>query len=416
MLTPIQVFEHQKLTGLDPALLEKLYQFNDDHGNKYFTGIRGGVKFTEYVGVIQIGKQTIEILPKADKNKESDVKMWRDALLDMLAVCRKINVESVSDAQLKRRYFSLLDLYFDRFLNELEFLLHKGLIKKYRKQTGNVSALKGRLLFAQQIQKNLVHQERFYTQHQTYDTEHLINQILLKALKVLSKIVSNPFLTGRIQKLLLNFPEIKEVPIKKSHFDQVKLNLKSADYAEALQISKMIILNYSPDLSGGNENMIALLFNMNNLWEEYVYRMLKRASNKDYQIEPQKSQKFWNTTTIRPDIVVKKISTKETFIIDTKWKVIDNLRPSDDDLKQIYAYNQYWNSAYSLLLYPHVEAGDGSSWGKYHIGRVGETGISHCKLSFINVIENKKLDKDIGDKILGVFESIMKVDKEPVVL
>ena len=74
---------------------------------------------------------------------------------------------------------------------------------------------------------------------------------------MLSKIVSNPFLTGRIQKLLLNFPEIKEVAIKKSHFDQVKLNRKSADYAEALQISKMIILNYSPDLSGGNENMIA---------------------------------------------------------------------------------------------------------------------------------------------------------------
>jgi len=68
---------------------------------------------------------------------------------------------------------------------------------------------------------------------------------------------------NRIKTLQLLFPEIKEIQITKSHFDQVKLNRKTKDYDEALKIAKMIILNYSPDIKGGNENMIDLLFNMN---------------------------------------------------------------------------------------------------------------------------------------------------------
>lgn len=401
----LQVFEHQKLTihnGLSISLLDRLYQFNDQNENKYFTGIRDGVKFTEYVGVIQIGGQTIEILPKADKNPNGDIATWHNALLKMLGVCRKINLETVSDTQLKRRHFSILELYFERFVDEVGFLLHKGLIKKYRLKCDNVLALKGQLQFAKHLQKNLVHKEQFYTKHQTYDAEHLINQVLLKALNILSKMVNSPFLISKVKSLQLNFPEIKEITITKSHFDRIVLNRKSKDYEEALQIAKMIILNYSPDLKGGDENMIALLFNMNDLWEEYIYRMLLRCNQSEFIIEPQRNKKFWENKTIRPDLVLTKRETDEVFIIDTKWKVIDNQKPSDDDLKQIYSYNQYWDASHSILLYPMVENGFEETWGKYHIGIKGE---SYCKLGFISIIKDKHLDLYIGEKILEKLNS-----------
>ena len=54
---------------LSEVELARLYDFNDRHDNKYFTGIRDGVKFKSYVGVIQIGGLTIEVLPKSDRNK-----------------------------------------------------------------------------------------------------------------------------------------------------------------------------------------------------------------------------------------------------------------------------------------------------------------------------------------------------------
>lgn len=406
----IQIFEHERLTllanergeKLFQAELEKLYEFNDKNNNEYFTGIRNGVKFTKYVGVIQIGGLTIEILPKADKKAhadKSDFTNWRNALLNMLAICRHIKVDSVSEASLNKRYYSLLELYFDIFLDEVIILLRQGLIKKYRKESSNTGALKGRILFSKNVQQNLIHQERFFTTHQVYDYEHTINQILLKALFILSKIVTNNNIKDRIARVKLDFPDIKEIEITKTHFDKIKESRKTIPYNEALKIAKMIILNYSPDIKNGKENMLALLFDMNKLWEEYVYRMLQRANMEDYKISFQNSQMFWESKTIRPDLVVVKTvgSISETFVIDTKWKIIDYRNPSDDDLKQMYAYNLYWEACKSMLLYPKITDYP-ESFGTFHKGK--QNGNA-CKLGFINVLDNAgKLDLGIGKVIL----------------
>jgi 5-methylcytosine-specific restriction enzyme subunit McrC len=406
----IQIFEHERLTlspnrwgdRLTAPELGKLYEFNDRNDNKYFTGIRDGVKFTNYVGVIQIGGLTMEILPKADRasnGNPEDYAKWRNALLNMLAICRMIKVDSISEASLNKRYHSLLDLYFDIFLDEVSILLHKGLIKKYHYKSANSTALKGRILFNKQIQQNLIHQERFYTSHQVYDYEHLINQILLKALTILLKIVSNPNIKSRVSRIKLDFPEIKEIEITKLHFDKIKESRKSIPYKEALKIAKMIILNYSPDIRNGQENMLALLFDMNKLWEEYVFRMLQRHATADLEVSFQNYQRFWEGKTIRPDIVIKRRMGEalETFVVDTKWKIIDYRNPSDDDLKQMYAYNLYWDSGKSMLLYPKVQDYP-ESFGTFHKGRAsGNT----CKLGFVDVLDNEgRLDLNIGQAIL----------------
>ena len=77
----------------------------------------------------------------------------------MLAVSGNLQIDSVSQSFLKRRNNSLLDLYFDIYLNEIESILHKGLVKKYRQDASNVKALKGRMNFAQNIRKNLRSEE-----------------------------------------------------------------------------------------------------------------------------------------------------------------------------------------------------------------------------------------------------------------
>jgi 5-methylcytosine-specific restriction enzyme subunit McrC len=414
MARVIQVFEFEKLTlnedwrgrFLEKKELDKLYEFNDKNDNVYFTGIRDGVKFKNYVGVIQIGGLTIEILPKTDKNiaEDSDFTAWHGALLNMLKVCKHINVNSVSEANLKRKHNSLLDLYFEMYLDEVQSLLRTGLVKKYRRDASNVLALKGRLDFNKNIQQNLIHQERFYTEHQVYDYENLVNQIILKGLTILGDLTYNSQLKDRIARLRVNFPEIKEIPIQKYHFDKVKENRKTVAYTRALQIAKMIILNYSPDIRSGQENMLTLLFDMNKLWEEYVYRMLLRNKEDNLTVSFQNKQVFWEGRTIRPDLVLiktKENSEEETYIIDTKWKVLDvtNPKPSDNDLKQMYAYNLYWDAKRSMLLYPNSKVIN-EEFGNYWKGRENPEN-NQCKVGFINVLdENNYLNLDIGVEIL----------------
>ena len=221
---------------------------------------------------------------------------------------------------------------------------------------------------------------------------------------ILSDLTYNSDLKDKIARLKLSFPEIKEIPIQKHHFDKVKHNRKTVAYNRALQIAKMIILNYSPDIRSGQENMLTLLFDMNKLWEEYIYRMLIRTKRDDIQVSFQNKQKFWEGRTIRPDLVItKKLDGEsDTYVIDTKWKVLDvkNPKPSDDDLKQMYAYNLYWNANKSMLLYPSSRPIE-ERFGNYWKGREIDE-LNQCKIGFADILdENLQLNFDVGNQILS---------------
>ena len=72
---------------------------------------------------------------------------------------------------------------------------------------------------------------------------------------------------------------------------------------------------------------------------------------------------------------------------------------SDDDLKQMYAYNLYWNAKKSMLLYPHSKSVE-ESFGKFWKGAPTPED-NQCKVGFVSVLdENNYLDTKIGEKII----------------
>jgi 5-methylcytosine-specific restriction enzyme subunit McrC len=59
----------------------------------------------------------------------------------MLRAIHGFEVHAPSSADLKFKNHSVLDLYFELFLDEVEYLMRRGLVKKYRRTSGNVKAL-----------------------------------------------------------------------------------------------------------------------------------------------------------------------------------------------------------------------------------------------------------------------------------
>ena len=357
---PITVFEHQSLRTDkgDPRLTnDQLRALQSFYGNgvPYFSLIHNGVQFNEYVGVVQIGNTLIEVLPKADKYTD-DKGSWRSLLIDMLRVVSGFETKSTSNADLKVKPNTILDLYFELFIKEIEYLLHGGLIKKYRKKEANNTALKGNIIFSKHIQKNITHQEQFYTRFTTYDVIHPIHQIIYKTLLLLKQINNNSFLSSRIGGLLLNFPEMPAIKVSEETFDKILYNRKSLSYKKALEIAKMILLQYHPDLNKGKNDVLALMFDMNVLWEKFVYLSLKKHSPKNYSIIAQTSKNFWKPiggrkAKIKPDILIIK-GNVECIVLDTKWKNINGYNPSPDDLKQLYIYHHYYKANKVALVYP----------------------------------------------------------------
>ena len=406
----IQVFEHQTLKigehGFTSGHLDLLLKLNDAHGGCYFSPTYKGLKFNQYVGVLQVKGLTIEIHPKADKNDSGE--KWKGILIPMLKSCGKLNVRDAGNASLKKQRLNLLEIYFEKYLNELSELLYKGLIKQYRKETANVTALKGKLEFAGNIRKNLVHKERFYTTHQVYDADHLLHQILYKALKIVGKLSKGSYVYDFVKRVEFQFPEISSKKITSKELVTIKLNRKSAPYKEALDLAKLIILNYSPDLKGGNQEMIALLFDMNNLWETFVLKQLQRyADTKDnIKVYGQESKKFIANHTLRPDVRIR--INDEDYIIDTKWKLPYDRKASVQDLRQMYTYCRFWNAEKALLLYPGDYAENKfksyltDDYSKHENDEASY--IDHqCKMGFVSVLDAcGRLDEFIGAAIVDL--------------
>ena len=286
----------------------------------------------------------------------------------------------------------------------MQVLIHQGLIKQYYKHTGNVKALKGKLEFAGHINKNLVHKERFYTTHQVYDKDHLTHQILQKALAIIEQCTKGNSLYGKCKTVQLDFPEVKAINVNESTFLKIPKNRKTAPYDTALAIARLIILNFAPNISSGTERMLALLFDMNSLWEEYVLIRLKQVQDtKEVVVEGQQSKAFWHGITIRPDIVIQK--GKETFVIDTKWKNINYSQPSTDDLRQMYVYNEYWQSDKAMLLYPsNTTSFEEKDFKKFNTFE-GKEQHHACGLGKISIFKEDTniLDERIGEIIMDWF-------------
>ena len=403
----IQVFEHQRLI-LDDVFkqhhLNAMLRFNDLHGNKYFTIVHRGVKFKNYVGVLQVGELTIEILPKVDKIAKGNGEEWRSVLLEMLRFTRSLKIETLSKAPLLVSQQSLLDIYLFVFLGEVKKILRQGLVKEYQWDEKQRKSLKGQVQFQQHISKNLVHRERFYTKHQEYTTDYILHQIIACALKVVHQTTTHSTISSQSHQLLKQFSSISTINIQPKLFSNIRLTRKNAHYQSVLDLAQLILMNYCPDLKSGQFDILAILLDMNQLFERYIFEALRKVVHqRNMSIQGQPIRPFWEEkTSLRPDIFLQKANTN--YILDTKWKALLRQTPDSEDLKQMFVYGHYFKAAKSVLIYPKTHHVATSQEGIFHQKMYDEEAGSmveqSCDLVFVEVMKDGKLNGQIGEDIL----------------
>jgi len=384
----VTVFEHQRLEvtvrgAFTQHHFDALVRYNQQHENRFFTPEYQRIKFNQFVGVIAVGSLTIEVLPKADGVE--DEARWQRALIQMLKVAHGLPLHEAGHAKLALRRTSVLEYFLRLFVDEVQRLVHQGPVKRYRKQAAVSNALKGRLDLPSQIRHSIVHKERFHVVHQVYDTDHLLHATLKKTLALVQDVTNDPITLGLAQDMRWAFDHVRDQRITSATFDRIHLDRKTRSYADALLLARLILLNHAPDVKGGREHIISLLFDMNRLFELVVLRLLKRVGSEraDVAVLGQNSREFWNGQKIRPDILIEQGGLLKC-IIDTKWKLPKDDKPADADLKQMYVYNRQFGSAESVLLYPGNKPGsDRIDFDEDHAGRKDHG----CSVRFVELFD-----------------------------
>lgn len=168
----------------------------------------------------------------------------------------------------------------------------------------------------------------------------------------------------------LFFPDWSQREFIQDDFDGLIYDRKTQGYKEVMQLARLILLQLNPQIQSGSNQVIAIFFDMNNLFERYVAKVLrKRLSSHQYLKEqgPQRdllikkelNEIVQKSFRLKPDMVVGEGSPSQGIhqaILDTKWKsLVDSNKKmgvSESDLYQLYTYAGEYQCPSVALIYP----------------------------------------------------------------
>ena len=312
-----------------------------------------------FVGVIQTKDgTTIEILPKI---KNVTTEKSKDILIKMLKTLKNSPFKNFDIANLKSSKMPLFEIFISMFLEELTVLVRNGIKSDYISKEENLKFLKGKLKISEQIKYNTIHKERFFVQYEEFISNRVENRLIKTTLQFLynkSKLNKNQ---QRIREFLFVFDEIEISHNIKTDFSKIKLNRQMKDYEQVLLWCKTFLFENSFSPYKGNDIAFALLFDMNLLFESFVYSYLKKSSNfQDIKSQDRTHHLAYENGIgrfrLKPDIVIN----GGKIIADTKWKILSEDKAYNgvlqDDMYQLYAYGtKYDNCEKIYLIYPFDE-------------------------------------------------------------
>lgn len=399
----ITIFEHSwySFEKEDLESFKKIVEFNEKNNSRYFHVGINKIKSTQFVGILANSEFTLEILPKLSKG-DSEKLPWRELLVEMLFVVKDIKIHRALNGLVGHDKRSILDIYLILFLEEVERIKRLGFVKKYNQVEGNIRKVKGAINFSKTLSLNNLRKDKHYCSYANYDKNNVYNCALFEVLRLIPSLTNSIDITLWTKRLTLDFDGIEG--LGRNQYTSLKslvYDRKTIAYKGALDLAKIILNLDSPNFKIGENNFITLLFDMNDIFEKYVAKMLSKSIKKEvsFLLQIQSNKKFWEFKKIKPDLVIH--FQNNTYVLDTKWKLPDLKSPSDSDLKQIFVYNEYYKSDVGVLLYPSCELGSIKDVsGQYHVNN------KNCHMVFLNLFMNGKVNTQIGDDLI---QKIMKL-------
>jgi 5-methylcytosine-specific restriction enzyme subunit McrC len=313
-----------------------------------------------FVGVINLGRDQIEILPKI----EGEVSQVRHNLAKMISVVLELELLDEDVSKIDKHNDSILEILVRMFCQRLWQCVRRGMVRQYETRSENLAMLRGRLSVSEQVRKNLARPDRLACVFDEFSENIPLNQVLKAALRVLSKVVEAPANQRNLAELLFCFQEVDDVAPSAINWSRTGTNRLSARYKPLLAMARLFIEGKSPDVVSGSGDGFALLFDMNQLFESYVGAVARRVFAKEgLEVSLQGPKRHLARIAsgspvfeLKPDIVARG-QTGIAFIIDTKWKRLKEQvyreGVTSSDVYQMYAYSTQYASPDVLLLYPH---------------------------------------------------------------
>ena len=374
---------------------------------------RHGIKTKSWVGVIKYKNLHLEILPKlisADANNDGEIsKAERSIILKnlifMLSYTKNLDIKTNDNAKLSTEKNPFIEILIREFATSLFEALKRFTPKRYVREEENLNYLKGKIKFSENIRYNCTNQAKFYCEYGEFSENNFLNQLFLFVSTCLYNI-SNSSYNKKTLKFIINYySDISFVRFDKFKVRKIKLTRTQELFKKSFKLAKMFVEQTSVDLSKNKFENITLVWDMNKLFEEFIFELIKRKIPECKAIaqKPKRLLKRENVT--RRDTRIDILIQNPQVIIDTKYKKFTNFDDiSSADIYQVTTYCLLHNYKRAILLYPQYDKKEPDICD-YQLNCAENN--YHIDFCTVNLKNNDLKDKEVQNSIIGKIKSII---------
>ena len=341
--------------------LNSVFRYHRHHGTD-------SLQVQNYVGVVRTENECqFEILPKVSSSANQQTA--RDLLIKMLVELQSSPFNQGTTAELQAHKMSFLETFLRYFLDQIANIVRQGIARSYMSERDNLVYLRGKLSLTEHLKQNLFHKTKFFCEFDEYEANRPINRLIKRALEIVLRESREPRNLQHCRELLFWFDRVPPSTDIERDFRSLRNDRFVQHYSPAMPSCKLILKGLNPLTKSGVHQTIALLFDMNRVFEDYVVTKLS-VQFPWFQINVQTKGSFLVESfdhgaqfALIPDIELQHKSSNFRIIADCKWKLLDASQPnhgiSQTDMYQIFAYckkclpEQEDRSV--LLIYPKTD-------------------------------------------------------------
>lgn len=365
---------------LDDALFAKLEQWDERTARS--RGDRQVFKWYSkyavpagYVGVLQHGGLFIEILPKVTQTQDEEaLRIAKRNLREMLGYAMGAKVRHIGVASQRLEDAPISELVIELFAKELLEQLKQGVHHSYQERQESLGVLRGRLELGRHLRENYARRDRFAVRHESFEPDTKLNRVLKAACLSANKLTRSHKNKQTLSECLLSLDEVCAVEPQQLGWESLVLDRGNARFERALLMAKMLLQGLTPSGQRGGDEVFALLYEMDSLYERFVAGFIKREV---IPALPESEGEGWKLVTqggkpaqyvfpdaktahLKPDLMLR--HGEQCLVMDTKWKHLSSTKAdgknnardgiSVTDLYQMLVYGYVFSSATVLLIYP----------------------------------------------------------------
>ena len=362
----VTVREHEKLV-VGPRLTKEDVADLEGFAKSALKHRDGDISASKYVGIVTTKRGVVvEILPKIDLGGEADPghERTRQAFLRMLRCSRRMPVDLPESGIRDLRRFPMLEVFVRQFLANLSTLARAGLARRYVPIEESLPFLRGRILFHEQLRRNVADETRFHVAHDELSVNRPANRLIHSALARLAPGVRSSENRQLLRELKAAFADVPEAVDLHTDWREHHVDRSMRHYRPVMQWAGLFLFDRGLATFSGRHVNLSLLFNMEQVFQDFVTRSFRRHQNR-YRVAAESPQEHLvsidgeDTFAMKPDLSLKE-GKRVPFILDAKWKEIE-ARSSDSrhgidqrDMYQLYAYGKRYGCRAVALVYPQT--------------------------------------------------------------